>query len=144
MAHWLSWSCSVGPGPAREYVRVATALTGLPRIGEAFGAGELSYSKVRALTRVAGRVDEGTLLEQARVHSAAQLERVVRGYRQVDAVDRPVAVRRRARWFFDEDGMLVFSARLTADEGALLVAALEQARTAALKDVDTADPDPDP
>ena len=119
-------------------------MTGLPRIGEAFGAGELSYSKVRALTRVADRVDEGTLLEQARVHSAAQLERVVRGYRQVDAVDRPVAVRRRARWFFDEDGMLVFSARLTADEGALLVAALEQARTAALKDVDTADPDPEP
>jgi Domain of unknown function (DUF222)/HNH endonuclease len=128
MAHWLSWSCSVGPGAAREYVRVATALTGLPLLGEAFAQGKLSYSKVRAVTRVADRVDEPTLLEQGLVHTAAQLERVVRGYRKAERPDRPPARRRTARWFFDDDGMLVLSARLTADEGALLVAALEQAR----------------
>lgn len=129
MAHWLSYSCSVTPGVAREYVRVATALTGLPLLGKAFGEGRLSYSKVRAVTRVADRVDEATLLEQGLVHSAAQLEKVVRGYRKAERPDRDPAARRRARWFFDEDGMLVLSARLTADEGALLVAALEQART---------------
>ena len=50
MAHWLSWSCSVGPGVAREYVRVATALTELPLVDEAFAQGQLSYSKVRAVT----------------------------------------------------------------------------------------------
>lgn len=129
MAHWLSWSCSVGPGVAREYVRVATALTTLPLVDEAFAQGTLSYSKVRAVTRVADRVDEQTLMEQAKVHSAAQLEKVVRAYRKADRVDRPVPERRKARWFYDDDGMFVLSARLTAEEGALLVAALEQART---------------
>ena len=79
MAHWLSWSCSVGPGVAREYVRVATALTELPLVDEAFAQGQLSYSKVRAVTRVADQVDQTTLLEQAKVHSAAQLEKVIRG-----------------------------------------------------------------
>lgn len=127
-ANWLSWSCSVGPGAAREYVRVANALTGLPLIGAAFAQGKLSYSKVRAVTRVADRVDEATLLEQGLVHSAAQLEKVVRGYRKAERPDKPPTERRQARWFYDEDGMLVLSARLTADEGALLVAALEQAR----------------
>lgn len=133
MAHWLSWSCSVGPGVAREYVRVANALTVLPLVDAAFGQGVLSYSKVRAVTRVVDRVDERTLLEQASTHSAAQLERVVRAYRKADRVDRPVVERRRARWFFDDDGMLVVSARLTADEGALFVAAVEQARTGELE-----------
>jgi hypothetical protein len=137
MAHWLSWSCSVGPGAAREYVRVAAALTRLPLIGEAFAQGQLSYSKVRAVTRVADRVDEATLLEQGLVHSAAQLERVVRGYRKAERADRPQVDRRKARWFFDDDGMLVLSARLTADEGALLVAALEQARTSVLDRTET-------
>lgn len=137
MPHWLSWSCSVGPGVAREYVRVATALTDLPLIGDAFGHGRLSYSKVRALTRVADRVDEATLVEQGMIHSAAQLEKVVRGYRKVDRIDRPAEQRRKARWFHDDDGMFVLSARLTADEGALLIAALEQARTSLLEDPDT-------
>jgi Domain of unknown function (DUF222)/HNH endonuclease len=137
MAHWLSWTCSVGPGAAREYVRVATALTRLPLIGEAFAQGQLSYSKVRAVTRVADRVDEATLLEQGLVHSAAQLERVVRGYRKAERADRPQVDRRKARWFYDDDGMLVLSARLTADEGALLVAALEQARTSVLDRTET-------
>jgi hypothetical protein len=84
-AHWLSWSCSVGPGAARECVR------------EAFAAGKLSYSKVRAVTRVADRVDDATLVEQGLVHSAAQSEKVVRGYHKADRVDRPQVDRRRAR-----------------------------------------------
>jgi hypothetical protein len=144
MAHWLSWSCSVGPGVAREYVRVATALTKLPLVDEAFAQGTLSYSKVRAVTRVADRVDEQTLMEQAKVHSAAQLEKVVRGYRKADRVDRPVEERRKARWFYDDDGMFVLSARLTAEEGALLVAALEQARTGELEPAGCPDEAPDP
>jgi Domain of unknown function (DUF222) len=127
-AHWLSWACSVTPGAAREYVRVAAALAGLPLLDAAFGAGRLSYSKVRAVTRVAGRVSEQTLLEQALVHTAAQLERVVRGYRRADGAGVEQQRRRRAQWFFDEDGMLVLTARLPADEGGIVVAALEQAR----------------
>src|SRR5215218_7214440 len=50
-AHWLAWQCGMGPGAAREHVRVARALAGLPKIETAFAAGRLSYSTVRALTR---------------------------------------------------------------------------------------------
>src|SRR5881396_2270145 len=52
-AHWLAWRASMDPGAARERVRVARALPSLPRIAGAFARGELSYAKVRALTRVA-------------------------------------------------------------------------------------------
>ena len=135
-AHWLAWACSVTPGAAREYVRVASALTGLPVLNAAFGSGQLSYSKVRAVTRVADRVDEQTLLEQALVHTAAQLERVIRGYRKADRAGLDQQQRRRARWFFDDDGMLILTARLPADEGAIVVAALEQARQSVLVPVD--------
>src|SRR5207249_2260194 len=52
-AHWLTWRVGLNPGAARERVRVARALGTLPRLAEALARGELSYSKVRALTRVA-------------------------------------------------------------------------------------------
>src|SRR3712207_4858674 len=52
-AHWLAWQCALSPGAAREHVRVARALTALPVTAAAFAAGRLSFSKVRALTRVA-------------------------------------------------------------------------------------------
>jgi hypothetical protein len=41
--------CQLGSHAAREQVRVARALRGLPLIGGEFGAGRLSYAKVRAL-----------------------------------------------------------------------------------------------
>ena len=52
-AHWLNWKCGLDLGAAREKVRVAHALESLPLISAAMARGELSYSKVRALTRVA-------------------------------------------------------------------------------------------
>lgn len=53
-AHWLSWRCSITPRTAREHLRVAHRLEELPEIRTAFARGELTYSKVRAITRVAG------------------------------------------------------------------------------------------
>src|SRR5437773_12359138 len=52
-AHWLSWRIGLELGAAREHVRVARALGSLPRLTDALARGELSYSKIRALTRVA-------------------------------------------------------------------------------------------
>jgi hypothetical protein len=52
-AEWLTWRIGLAPGAAREHVRVARALGSLPRLAAALARGELSYSKVRALTRVA-------------------------------------------------------------------------------------------
>src|SRR5262245_28410281 len=53
-AHWLSWRAGMSLRTATEHLRVARALQNLPAIREAFAAGRLSYSKVRAITRIAG------------------------------------------------------------------------------------------
>src|SRR4051812_9451648 len=52
-AHSLNWRCGIGLVAAREQVRVAHRLAELPLVRETFGAGTLSYSKVRAIARVA-------------------------------------------------------------------------------------------
>jgi Domain of unknown function (DUF222)/HNH endonuclease len=83
MAHWLSWKCGIGLHAARQQVRVAAALAGLPRVTAAFARGELSYSKVRALARVATAESEEELVDFARVATAAQLERTVGAYEGV-------------------------------------------------------------
>src|ERR687895_1274624 len=61
-AAWLSWRVGLDPGAARERVRVARALEHLPRLAQALARGELSYAKVRALTRVATPETEAQLL----------------------------------------------------------------------------------
>src|SRR2546428_2695170 len=61
-AAWLTWRVGLDPGAARERVRVARALGTLPRLAQALARGELSYSKVRALTRVATPETEERLL----------------------------------------------------------------------------------
>jgi hypothetical protein len=58
-AQWLSWKCQMSSGTAREHVRVARALPGLPVIRARFAAARLSYAKVRALTRIATAQNEG-------------------------------------------------------------------------------------
>jgi hypothetical protein len=78
MAHWLSWRCSLSQQAAYEHVRVARALRELPLTVEAFERGELSYSKVRAITRVATAEGEAELVELARTATAAQLEKIIR------------------------------------------------------------------
>ena len=84
-AHWLAWQCGMSPGAAREPVPVARALTTLPRLTAAFTEGRLSYSKVRALTRVAEPDTEESLLEFALAATASQTERLVRQWRRADA-----------------------------------------------------------
>jgi hypothetical protein len=77
-AHWLNMQCGIGMNAAREKVRVAHALKELPGISEAFRKGELSYSKVRAMTRVANEHNEEYLLMIAR-HENVPRNRVSRG-----------------------------------------------------------------
>ncbi len=125
-AHWLAWQCGLSPGAAREHVRVARALTGLPGIRDAFAAGRLSYSKVRALTRVAEPDTEAALLDLAHEATAAQVERVVRAWRRSDAVDAgTVRDRRRFEHWWDDDGMLHVRMCLDADEGAAFLAGVD-------------------
>ena len=77
-AHWLSFKCGIALGAAREKVRVAQALGRLPLIDDELRRGQLSYSKVRALTRIATPENEARLVVIGRSSTAAQLERICR------------------------------------------------------------------
>jgi len=132
-AAWLSWRVGLDLGAARERVRVARALEALPLVAQALAHGQLSYAKVRALTRVATPETEARLLAVGRAGTAAHVERIVRGWRLVDrrAEARETARRHASRALHvrtDEDGMVVVSGRLEPEVGALLTQALAAAR----------------
>jgi hypothetical protein len=128
-SQWLAWRCALTPRSAREHVRVARRIADLPLIRDAFSRGELSYAKVRALTRVADESSEEELLELARHLTAAQLDRAVRAYRRVTVEDaNAVADGAHAGYFWDDDGALVVRARLAPEDGALFLRALEATR----------------
>ena len=93
-AAWLTWRVGLAPGAAREHVRVARALGTLPLLSQALARGELSYSKVRELTRVATPETEERLLAVGRAGTAEHVQRIVRGWRRMD---RKAEVRDAAR-----------------------------------------------
>jgi len=131
-AHWLNWRTGLDLGAAREKVRVALARKDLPRISEAMQRGEISYSKVRALTRVATVETEDELLEFALTGTAAHVEKLVRAWRRVDRLEAMeegdrLHEHRYLRAYTDEDGMVVVKARLAPEVGAVFLKALEAA-----------------
>jgi hypothetical protein len=133
-------------GAAREMVRVAHALAALPRIGAAMACGRLSYSKVRALTRVATAATEEYFLSIALHGTAQHVEHLARAYRdaqQAAALSREARQQalREVTWWRDEDGSLMLKARLPALAGALLLKALDAA-AAQLPEGDPADATP--
>src|SRR5256712_1939285 len=134
-AAWLSWRVGLDLGAARERVRVARALGTLPRLAQALARGELSYAKVRALTRVATPETEERLLAVGRAGTADHVERIVRGWRRVDrkAEARDDTRRHASRAlhvYQGEDGMVIVRGRLAPEVGAVLVQALTAAREA--------------
>src|SRR5438094_6059385 len=129
-AAWLSWRVGLDLGAARERVRVARALGTLPRLAQALARGELSYAKVRALTRVATPETEERLVAVGRAGTADHVER---GWRRVDRIAeaREEARRHQSRALLvyqDEDGMVILRGRLAPEVGAVLVQALTAAR----------------
>ncbi|WP_170225722.1 HNH endonuclease signature motif containing protein [Pseudonocardia cypriaca] len=152
-AHWLSWRAGMNLRTATEHLRVAHALQSLPRIADAFAAGRISYSKVRAITRIAGsdvatltrmaaeiaaaepelrhtavadpETAERVLLNVALSGTASHVETVVRAVRRRHTPPEDTAARRSLTWHWDEDGSLILRARLTPDDGAALIAAIE-------------------
>ena len=131
-AHWLSWRTGLAPGAAREHVRVARALGNLPKLSDAMRRGAVSYSKVRAVTRVATPETEQSLLDVAQSGTAAHVEQIVRGWRRVDrnaerTEEKRRQERRSLRTWVDDDGMVVVQGRLTPEVGAALRRALEAA-----------------
>ena len=132
-AAWLTWRVGLGRGAAREHVRVARALGDLPRLRTALARGELSYSKVRELTRVATPEIEERLLAVGRAGTAEHIERLVRGWRRVDAkAEAQEANQQHARRGLSvypvDDGTVRIRGYVTPGVGALLMKALAAAR----------------
>ena len=130
-AHWLSWRTGDSLSTAREKVRVARKLSECPQIQQSFATGEVSCSKVRAITRIVTPANEQTLLQYALEGSTSQLERIVRSYRRLAPAEQEQATRQQTRRYLsyhhDEDDMLVLRGRLPPEVGALLVKALQVA-----------------
>jgi hypothetical protein len=144
-AEWLAWRSSISLSAAREKVRAAHALRALPAISAAFADGRLSYSKVRALTRVAHTCDEDLLLAHALDATAAQVEERCRQIRNA----APDSVRHAQRawqnrsltvWRDESRGMLRVTVELPIEGGELIVRALDCAVAAGEV---TTDVDPD-
>ena len=107
---------------------MARALRDLPVIRGEFGAGRLSYAKVRALTRIATPDTEADLAEIAGPMTGNQLERFARAHRQVSTADDATArIRRRLAWRIEDDGSLAGTFRLPPLQGAVLLKALRAA-----------------
>ena len=131
-AEWLAWSCGLSLSAAREKVRTAQALRNLPAISAAFADGRLSYSKVRALTRVAAQQDEDQLLAYGLDATVSQVEERCRQMR--NAVPESVHAARRA-WerrsltlFHDRTrGVMRITVELPEAEGELVARAIENA-----------------
>jgi hypothetical protein len=134
-AFWLSWQRGLDRRAAQEKVRVARALESLPLVTRAFAEGRLSYSKVRAITRIATPEIEADLVTLGLHATASHLESVVRAYRGVLSTEEENAraIERRAKrvhsFDTDDDGMLVGSYRMTPEDGAAFLAGLDAAAT---------------
>ena len=118
-----------------EQVRVGRALAELPQLTETFSAGRLSYSKVRALVRVATPATEGELVDLATMTTAAQLERIVTAYvgSTRDAVTSQLA-RRGLTVRHEDDGSVTIVARLPCEAAELVLTALDTAVSAVPED----------
>lgn len=125
LAHWLNWKCGMSLATAREKVRVALALKNLPQTSGAFREGRLSYSKARAISRVATPNNEDVLLNIAFNGTAFHVEQAVyawcreRRFELLQKENRRHDLRE-LHWHTDDEGCLVLKARFTAEQGAIV------------------------
>lgn len=130
-AHWLTWRCGMGRSAARERVRVARALRELPVIAARFGEGAVTWTQVRAITRVCTAADERTWLTIAEACSGAQIEKLVQAVRLSEAAEgaddpdgAPVRVRPSVRT--RPDGRVAVTFVLEPEETTVVLAAFER------------------
>lgn len=145
-ADWLAWALGIGPSTAREHVRVALRLRECPAVLERFREGRLSYSKVRAITRICVPAIEGLLLKFADAATARDLDRIVTGFRRM-AQNEPDPDRSRRAvgvdWRWDDDGLLEVRLKLEPGDGLAFIDAMsrlvEVEQTARDREDDTTD-----
>ena len=129
-AEFLDHRCGITRVAAREKVRVARRLAVLEKVEEAFAQGEISYSKVRALVRVAKPDTEDELLEFARELPASVLERRLRELRNGSSAQATVEAQRshadrRLLSRRVEGDCFEINAQLSEEEAGLVLAAVD-------------------
>jgi len=137
-ASWLAYRTQLDKMTAREKVRVARAVTKLPKTSEAMAQGALSFSQVRAITRAADAESEEELLEHARTMSAAQLEKLARSWKKLAregevGIEKRIHESRTLSIFPDDEGAYLIRGRLEPQVAALLMRAIEAASDALYK-----------
>jgi hypothetical protein len=139
-ATWLSQYAGVDIRAARERVRVARALVAHPVLSGAMASGELSYSKVRALTRIADASTMVAWIDLAVSSTTNQLERLISAYRSQQPGDPDGEDRQHLSRCVDhrraDDGSMVITVRLPAADGVTFLSALEQFVAPAHRDAD--------
>ena len=145
-AEWLNMKCGISLSTGREKLRVAKALFFLPQISGAYQNGELSYSKVRAMTRVATDTTEQELLGYARKATASQVDQHCAGLRNVQRkFSTPSANRahdqRKFRVTPTLDGRFLLNGELPEESARLVLKALELCMARALREEDPSEED---
>ena len=129
-AHWLSWQVGLDMRAAREKVRVAHALVRFPLIAQAMASGQLSYSKVRAITRVVTEATEADWVQLALAGTTNQVERMVSAARRADPGPEHREAKQwaqRGMWHqVQPDGSVVITLRLPPEQAASFLSAAEQ------------------
>ena len=166
-AHWLSWACSIAPGTAREHIRVARALVQLPKVSTLMADGQLTYSKVREISRLVPTrrpaatdtdrpqeeppeptpaatppLDEDRICSLALEMTASQLARTVRAFRNLPGNRVRSEAKRSLSWRTRDDGLTELRVLLPAEEAATIRAAIDTAQSSRTEaDVPAGTPD---
>jgi hypothetical protein len=127
MTDWLAYQRSMPRREASQWVRVARALEHLPAIAEAYADGRLCWAKLVALSSFATPEEDARLADIAERDNYPTIEHMAkRRVRFSREKTEELLSRRYVRWRKDEDGSLRLNARFTADDGALVQAAIER------------------
>lgn len=139
-AHWIAQAADIEVSTAREWIRVGRRIRELPRLARAFELGQLSYTKVRVLTRIATVSTEADLLTIGRSVSAGQLPRAIAAWlgRTSDAatLERHQHEQRSVSWRAEPDGMVGFTLRLPPLVAGVLIARLSMTVMTSVRRVD--------
>jgi hypothetical protein len=135
-AAWLAWRIDISPVAAREHVRIARMLAELPQVDAAFATGKLTFSKVRAITRVATRETEQDFLDIAMHATAAQIETLTRAYRRtrIDPSEPAPDLRQFIRRVETPSGMVRIDIQLAPEQANIVWEAVTAAFDARRRD----------
>ena len=128
-AHWVADRADTELATVREWLRIGHALTVVDEVARRFADGRLSYSKVKALTRVADAENQHELCTLAERHPASQLAvelaRWRNGHETDDARDKRQRAATTLKWRLDADGMITGWFRYPPEIAAILTGAVD-------------------